>query len=793
MPGPFSHIYTARRVADFLKSPDVTHEFIREIDGNLRDSQKLLPELLAQLPREKCAEVMSTWEKFTAFLDVWNATIGPIIEKAGQIVDELGGNLLSALGDALGELKNGLIHLAEEELFTEGDIFQWFSLKMRQGCDEQSFVWSDMTHYRRTSVIPMRLIEKARDMMNIDEKVTKEHGEQLLAFALGWECTRNGILPADPFVGWQESYPSVADSALYFAVQIPQDIEDLPANADPSTKQGDLRKPLPDGTDKETQAERAKLLDTDGALPLWLAEKIVQTLVEVYAHPAEGGDRNLQASLNEEPMPHPLNLDGQDFQENLKNETALLTKWLGLLGVEIDLPLEDLRKAIAPDPPQNIPKGFPFPWEIMAAYRFMLSWFKRSYVSQMNMDRPEPPALPGIPASDIEFGPPDASGIDSSDDPISQTCELLAALLDWVFKVLEKAAQFLYDIVKNIASAVTMPAKEAIYHFVTLPVWEATENIRMVLVHLGYSMPQSETLYPDGNVRRPNEIDKALVKLGHTVDSAFQQALAAAVDLLDNLDQDPALTSDGERDVLGAPNPWLPVRTAPGTLPPAINDTIFQDNVVEYLRPWGFPEKNNETGGDRAGNFLETPLTVAGPYPKDTLPDRLLQTTGLISNHAHMLYQDAGCSNDTDLYNQAFVMHSGNLSFDDNAYDGTNPLGDPVNFSAYLMGQLTCNPNFVKANFNLDADRGYGYLCWDWTRDHTNSLKPTDERGNIYVAPKTWPEGAQRDGRWLADKAAPVGPPGNPNKHSTPVDITYFGRPHGCKEDQGRRDGGPIV
>jgi hypothetical protein len=40
--------------------------------------------------------------------------------------------------------------------------------------------------------------------------------------AWNYQCTGNGILPKDDFVGWQESYPSIADAALYFAVQIPR-------------------------------------------------------------------------------------------------------------------------------------------------------------------------------------------------------------------------------------------------------------------------------------------------------------------------------------------------------------------------------------------------------------------------------------------------------------------------------------------------------------------------------------------------------------------------------------------
>src|SRR5436309_10288672 len=183
MPGPFTHIYTARRVADFLMSPEVTDDFIRRKDGGLLEEQQLVPDLLAQLGRKQCADAMNKWPKFTAvgaigpdlffwlqdynniaipcdeimlamsllyylddqgrldnpydglllileevsdtwasilrfiiklnqlwqkFLKVWNATIGPILDKAGQVVDDLTGGLFSALGDAFAELKNDL-------------------------------------------------------------------------------------------------------------------------------------------------------------------------------------------------------------------------------------------------------------------------------------------------------------------------------------------------------------------------------------------------------------------------------------------------------------------------------------------------------------------------------------------------------------------------------------------------------------------------------------------------------------------------------------------------------------
>ena len=79
-------------------------------------------------------------------------------------------------------------------------------------------------------------------------------------------------------------------------------------------------------------------------------------------------------------------------------------------------------------------------------------------------------------------------------------------------------------------------------------------------------------------------------------------------------------------------------------------------------------------------------------------------------------------------------------------------MGDPIPFSTYLIGQIANNPGFA-ANFNFDADHGYGYLCWDWERIETETNLPRDEipmglkdgRGNIFAPPLTWSEGSEND------------------------------------------------
>jgi hypothetical protein len=897
MPGPFTHIYAARRVAEFLSPEDpsvsnINNQFIRPEDPGLGVGQELDPALVALLGPKECGDVMKKWAKFTAvgstgpdlffflqdyndssmpcdeimlamsllyylddqslledpfqglllilaevndtwasnlrfiikldqiwkeFLTVWNATIGPILDQAGQLFDVLTGRLYSALGDAVTALKDDLLLLAEEELLTQGDIFGWFSLKMRKGFDEKAFLWSDMMHYRRTTAVPDRLISHARRMLQSSDDLTREHGEQLLAFGLGWvchvgtdvighsfvneqcggpfrthwqrhhlvenhidawnyQCTGNGTLDADDFVGFQESYPSLAESALYFAVQIPQDIDD-PNNTD---KQGKLRQPLPEGL---TQAEREKRLDTDGTLPLWLAEMIVQVFIEVYAAPTEGGDQAFQNSLNEGSVPHPLNLMGHKFQDAL-HINPLITNWLGILSsgnprlkkwllgqATVVTAIDDLRKAIAPDPPILVPDGFPLPWEVMATYRFMLSWFKRQYMATMTMDRPEPPTIFTPPASNYNFGPPNFSGVNPTDPPLSQTCEALAALLDWVFKGLGAVALNLYGIAN--LSELTFPLREWIYDEVTLPTWQSAENIRMVLVHLGYMMPQSYAVYANGDLRRPSEIDDQLINLGHTVNSAFEQALAAAADPLGNLDKDPTLTNAGVRDVLNALNPWLPVRVTKGQKPPQLLINLNpEDDVVEYQRPWGFPNQTNDRDPAIDGNYLETPLTVAGPYPTSTMPHTILQTGSPtitpISNTGRGQYELADSPARTDELTNGYVLHDPKSKVEKAieyaVTGGTNPLGDPVIFSIYLIGQIANNPKFL-SNFNLDADRGYGYLCWDWDR---NAIALKDDRDHEYMSPVELPEGAKG---WTLPDPKPLGA----NKYDKQLKLHYPG------------------
>lgn len=138
------------------------------------------------------------WKKFVA---AWNDTIGPYVKVADSALDNLTGGVVSAAGDAISELVDGLKQVVIEELATFADVFSWFSLKMRKGWDEKSFLWSDMLHYRKTTQMARALLEDAQRQYQQNGNETQF--AQFQAFALGWVCHLGTDVIAHSFVNEQ--------------------------------------------------------------------------------------------------------------------------------------------------------------------------------------------------------------------------------------------------------------------------------------------------------------------------------------------------------------------------------------------------------------------------------------------------------------------------------------------------------------------------------------------------------------------------------------------------------------
>lgn len=800
MPGHFTHIYTARRVADYLSS------------GQAIDWPDAASGLRKFTPQE-CGAAMTKWEKFTAvgaigpdlfyfsqdynseplgpmsdmimlslavyyyfdaakeddweplliilegvsstmaallrlliklekiwqaFVQGWNDTIGPIVSLVEDAGDALTGGLLSQFGVVIKELELALKTLAEEELLTFKNIFSRFNTCVQKGFGEELFLWSDMSHYRKPSALCQAFITQVDHLRAAGKK---DQADQFLAFTLGYvthlgtdtiahafvneqcggpfrnhpqrhhlienhidawnyEQTAPGkALKPDPW-GHTPDYPEVSMSALWYAVQLTPD--------DPHGKQ--RPSPLPDDPVK-----RKKATDVDGEMPGWMAEAIVQAMVDTF-----GKDD------------HPRIFQGKEFQSKI-NGGLLTTVIEAVTGAGSDKPFPELLAGIAPNPTIDVPVGFPLPWQVQTIYRIMITFYKLSFRGTWEMEKPrKPDFIIFPPASDFQnlFQPPDLSGIDPT-NPVDDICGLFVALVDWALKSLEAAGKLVEDLIKMAVSPATYLLRLGLYELAMI-VWDVTTKAHEILAHTAFFSPHSKQTYPDGELRLPDEIDHPLITLGGTVDAAFRAALAAAFDPLGNLDQNQDVIGDGH-SVSDDRYPYYPVRTYDG---PGV---AGKSDGFEFHRPWAYPTTSvygskhlavatpTETYDQFSGfippldpnNLPNPPPKPAyfplqpGPFPAGKMPDVFFDLSQTGDPEARRRYEHAQTPWETDSLN---ALHLGSRLL------GASPLGTPIPFSAYLIGQLV-NPTGYSTQFNLDSDRAFAYLTWDWIRDEAAPAK----------------------------------------------------------------------
>jgi hypothetical protein len=156
----------------------------------------------------------------------------------------------------------------------------------------------------------------------------------------------------------------------------------------------------------------------------------------------------------------------------------------------------------------------------------------------------------------------------------------------------------------------------------------------------------------------------------------------------------------------------------------------------EYHRPWAWPDKSRmQVNGGPEKNDMETPTPTetynpfasfnegpnaaykplrAGPYALNTMPDVFFRLNAPLDVEARTAYEHAQTPYQTDQLNEQY-LNPDKLGF--------SPLGDPIPFSAYLIGQLSHDTGY-STQFNLDSDRAFAYLTWDWIR---NKIDPKVE------------------------------------------------------------------
>lgn len=133
----------------------------------------------------------------------------------------------------------------------------------------------------------------------------------------------------------------------------------------------------------------------------------------------------------------------------------------------------------------------------------------------------------------------------------------------------------------------------------------------------------------------------------------------------------------------------------------------------EFTRPWRWPDTDNQ--GDTVN--LESPQSAAGPFALGMDATALF---GAMPGSDSARKQFEAAQSEAETIKLAISLLRKGLH-----------LGDPMDYSAYVIASLTRNDLDLAglANFNLDSDRGYAYLCWDWLRDEARQSKPSGFNG----------------------------------------------------------------
>jgi hypothetical protein len=753
------------------------------------------------------------------FVKTWESTLGPLLDPAANLLDDLTGGVLEEAQVALGELKTGLINFLEQEALSYLDFFMLFDTGVNKGSDEQSLTWGDMVHYRRTSEIAKNLIRQAeeiRDSQDGDHADNVQKFEQLLAFALGWlthvgtdtvghsftntQCGgpyrnhpqrhhlienhmdawnyRHGTTappnPPDPLAA-NDTYPDLTSSALAFAVSIHDD----DPHHDPQGR--------PDVIPADKDAAKAAM-SADGELPDWMANAIVKALIRTYSYAADAvdpaltfdeqvaaaadGDEKAQGA-GFRPPTHPLIFGGKNFQNSLRDGNVLVQAILDITGNQPDGPVNELLDLIVPDPQDNldVPPGFPLPWQVQTCYQIMLWYYNMFYTtggwSLRKPRQPDPVTLP--PPQDfvnLLGGPDDSQGPGVPDSP-EDLCDAIKAAIEWIDRVIDAAGKLIGDLIKMLASPGSYPIRYGLY-LVAMAVWDVTVKVHEILAHIGFAVPHGLVRYDgSGELMLGDEIDEPLITIGGGVDDAFRQALADALDPMGRLDKQANVPPT--HDVPDKNYPlYLPVSYLGGTTTPITVTKPFPPGTTErwlkaqeFRRPWAYPaetvSEQPHAQDHSVANFRErldgqdpAVTTIAGPYAAGTTPEVLFHAdhgdSGIRSS-----YEQSGGPRDTEQISRDALPKFGR----------SGPLGSPITFSAHLIG-IILNDRSYGTQFNLDSDRAYGYLTWDWDRRPVPDLEAAkdgqyvdkDDLGHLYPLPVNPPQNTPPK----ADKATWLGP-----------------------------------
>jgi hypothetical protein len=676
-------------------------------------------------------------------LEDWERYFGPGSENTEEAISRFTGDLSTLVSDitagfaAVGT--TALLSLASQA----HDWWGLFSLGLNKGYDNQDFFWSDMLHYRKTSRFGRSLWEIANEReatgLPTPEKAT-EIADQLRAYALGYITHLAADTAGHPFVNEKSGGPFRTHWQRHHLVENHMDAQTY----DDEHGGDDIYNEL-----TESGLHYRIAFKDDGAdgrsLPQYTVTDNADTLQDLYV-------RRRHLDLDSEMPPELADLLFKAMGKTF-NTAAAPT----LAGAADSSP----RIIMGGD-------GRPDVATIRLAYDICFRYLKLSMLDGFKHEKPKPPLV--IP----NFQPPLLT--DPHDDPPNEGDPDMS-FWDWVLAILRfirwlaAVAIWLATILPAMALDVATYLPRLIaYYTIELPLYYMVKAERRIMVMSGFLHPMKD------------EIDKGLVRLCVGHDDFFLSMLKSMNDSLGGIEDNGLAAigtqaaklaeilglsaAEGVAQMLGVSEVGStePTEPAPNANYPHSQPLDSMRKPVEYHAPWQYPTSPTELNP-----------TFAGPYECGDMPHILLDG-GMTGDQAiRAKYEHAKTPAETD-----------QISFTE-ANKVVN-LGDPINFAAYLTWQLTRNqpPKGSKSSvtdWNLDADRGYAYKCWDWNRHFVPKTGASTEHilldmeGHSYMEPCTPPP--QTEDPNTKGGCAP--PPTMGNDPEKPLDIHYADEPDpGC-------------
>ncbi|HZR46138.1 MAG TPA: zinc dependent phospholipase C family protein, partial [Candidatus Manganitrophaceae bacterium] len=534
------------------------------------------------------------------------------------------------------------------------------------GYDNKDFFWSDMLHYRKTSLFGHCLWSVAEEWAAKSDEEAAVWSDRLKAYALGYMTHLATDTTGHPFVNekcggpfrthWQRhhlienhidaktyddehgmdaNYNMFTESALHYRIAFGDDGGD-----------GRPLPPYPPG-DHSLRGlyVRKRHLDLDSEMPEELASLIFEAMERAYNTSAQAADHGPSRTS-------PDIIPGGD--------------------------------------------GRPEIGTIQETYLTLFRYLKLSTLDGFSNEKPPPPEVfPNLDFPQLTDPHDDAPG--EGDDDMSFWDWVLAILrfILWIAAVAIWLATILPAIVLDLG---TYGPRLLAYYTIELPLFFMIKAERSLMVMTGYFHPMQD------------EIDLGLIQIGNSNHGSFLQLLADVDDILGT-----------GLEVGGPVAEPVPDRAFPHQTKfesGGLLNTVLNQSSEEYHHPWDYPKTP-----------VEICPTFAGPWKMGDLPHLLLESHVPANENLIAKYTSAPTPFETDM-----------ISF--NEISPARHMGDPVNFSSFLMWQLARPEIGNVADWNLDADRGYGYKCWDWNR-HLDEMGAgnllTDTEGHSYRAPCTPP------------------------------------------------------